>query len=337
MKKLLFSKIEIFLIIGFAVSTFAFAMTISTSYSKFNKVTEKNKFNDNYKYIQVDTQKEVKYIDGAEVVDEFNPVRLREIIYELNSIGYEKIILEPSMSNLLIGDITYINKIWPCSPGVDIIEENIIKGRSLTEEELIKGEKVAVINEEIGKLTTQKIDGDYIKIFDDEYRVVGVYGDTEFLKYSTIVPMNSLNFIDGEVVKANFLEYSSGNENIKAYNSQKLNISVSEIEPTPIIGYLKENVYEFKNSMYQILLGVVNLLLFSYFLAKGMKRKVAIMRVLGANNLVIFKEVLKVLLKISSIGLIIGLPLASIAIDYLKETFIYQYSEMNIVIGLITT
>ncbi|MGL5152351.1 MAG: hypothetical protein ACRC7N_17480 [Clostridium sp.] len=332
-----FSKIEIFLAIGFIVSTFAFALTISTAYSKYNKVTEKNKFNEDYGYIETSIQRDVKYIDGVEYVIEGEPVTLREIINGIKSTGYEKIILEPTMSNILIGELNYINKIWPCSSGINMLDGKIIKGRYLTEEELMKGDKVAVINEEIEKITTSKADGDYIEIFDEEYKVVGVYGNTEYLRYSTVIPLNSLNYLDKEIGRANFLEYSNENKDIKEHNGDKFNISVSEIQPTSVINYLRENVYELKGSIYQIVLGLVNLLLFSYFLAKGIKKKVAIMRVLGATNSIIFQEVFKLLIKISSIGIIIGLPIAGVTINFLKATFTHQYTEMNFPIALVTT
>jgi signal recognition particle subunit SEC65 len=154
-----YTKIELFLIIGFLVSTFAFSLTVSIVYSNYNKVTEQNRFNKDYRYLKIDTVHETKYVDGAEVVnkdeDKENP-SLSEIVDAVQEAGYKKIILKPFEDQIQIDNKFYINDIWPCSDGVDIESRNLIKGRYLTEEELMSNEKVAIIGFSLERLVEEK-------------------------------------------------------------------------------------------------------------------------------------------------------------------------------------
>jgi ABC-type antimicrobial peptide transport system permease subunit len=72
------------------------------------------------------------------------------------------------------------------------------------------------------------------------------------------------------------------------------------------------------------------LLLFSYFFAKNIREKVAIMKVLGAKNSDVFKEVFAKFIRISSIGIAAGLALSKITIDFMMKSFTSQYSAVNI-------
>lgn len=328
-----YTKIELFLIIGFLVSTFAFSLTISIVYSNYNKVTEQNRFNKDYKYLKIDTAHETKYVDGAEVVnkdeDKENP-SLSEIVDAVQEAGYKKIILKPFEDQIQVDNKFYINDIWPCSDGVDIESKNLIKGRYLTEEELMSNEKVAIIGFGLERLVEEKNGERYIKIFNEDYKVIGVLGNTEVFKYSSIIPIRSLYFISTKVPNVIFYENNISNIDIKEINLKNTNASEKEISRISVIDYLFKNVYELKNSLYQIILGVANLLLFSYFFAKNIREKVAIMKVLGAKNSDVFKEVFAKFIRISSIGIIAGLALSKITIDLMMKSFPSQYSAVNI-------
>lgn len=112
-----------------------------------------------------------KYVDGAEVVnkdeDKENP-SLSEIVDAVQEAGYKKIILKPFEDQIQVDNKFYINDIWPCSNGIDIESRNLIKGRYLTEEELMSNEKVAIIGFGLERLVEEKNGERYIKIFNEE-------------------------------------------------------------------------------------------------------------------------------------------------------------------------
>ncbi|SFD03096.1 ABC transporter permease [Clostridium uliginosum] len=328
-----YTKIEIFLMIGFLVSTFTFSLTISTVYSKYNKVTEANEFNKDYKHLDISGIHETRYIDGYEVIDEEDDkknISLLEIIDEVQKAGYKKIILNPLRDQIEIGNNFYTNDIWPCSDGIDIRSQNIIKGRYLTEEELNSNEKVAVIGSGMERVVEEKNGENYIKIFNEDYKVIGVLGDTEVFKYSSVIPIKSLYCINDKLPKVTFLEHNIDNTSIKEIDNKNITSAQSNISKIPVVNYLFKNAYELKNNLYQVILGITNLLLFSYFFAKSIRKKVAIMKVLGAKNWDVFKEVFAKFIRVSSIGIVGGLVLSKFTVDFIRQTFTSLYSEVNI-------
>ncbi|MBE6050309.1 MAG: ABC transporter permease [Clostridium sp.] len=334
-------KIEIFLIIGFMVSAFTFSLTISSIYSQYSKVIEKNKFNANYKTIEVNkVEKPKQRVDGYEIVDssdENDIFTLRECIDVVNKNGYNKIILNPMVDQIEEGNDFYVNTVWPCSAGIDIKSDSMVEGRYFTEEELSGNNKVVIIDSKMQRLTEEKEGEKYIKIFNEEYKVIGVIGETEVFKYSSIIPIKSLNCIDEELPRYIFMEYDESNKAPKEIADEDIRIIEDSIPKISVIDYLFENVIELKNNLYQIVLGIINLLLFSYFFAKGIKEKVAIMRVLGARNIHIFTDVFKKFLKIASVGIALGLLLSECTIGILRQAFEYEYSLINIQNVIITS
>ena len=319
-----YNKLNLFLIIGYLISSFAFSITISTVYSKFNKVTEINEFYSNYNMLNIS----IKNYDNEDMYSD--PIPLSKIINHINDAGYNQIILNPIQTQVQIGDNSYINDIWPCSSGIDIHSDNIIKGRYFDYDELNSNEKLAVIGFGLERIIEKREDGDYIKVFDDYYKVIGVIKDTELFKYSSIIPLKSLYFINDNISNINFLENYKQNTDIIDSIDTNILINKSPIYKVPVIKYLFKNVYELKNSLYQVILAITNLLLFSYFFSKSIREKAAIMKVLGARNIDVFKDIFGTFIRIASIGVIGGLLLSKITIDFMMKTFVSQYSSMNI-------
>ena len=207
---------------------------------------------------------------------------------------------------------------------------NIVKGRYLTEEELSSNEKVAVIGLGLERLIEEKDGEKYIKVFEEYYKVIGILGDTEVFKYSSIIPIKSLSIINSEPSQVSFLHYFKDNEVNEAISNRNILSNETIIPQIPVIKYLFKNVYELKNCLYQVVLGIINLFLFSYFFSDGIKEKVAIMKVLGARNIDVFKEVFIKYIKIATIGIIGGLILSKFTIDFMRQAFTYQYSSVNV-------
>ncbi|SFU86548.1 MacB-like core domain-containing protein [Clostridium sp. DSM 8431] len=327
-----YTKIDIFLIVGFLLSAFAFSLTISVVYTKYNKVIEQNEINKDYKLL------EINIVDKTEKKDEENNVNLKykkntsllEVVNEVQQAGYKKIILSPIETQIEVGNDSYINDIWACSAGIDMKRNNIVKGRYLTEEELSSNEKVAVIGLGLERLIEEKDGEKYIKVFEEYYKVIGILGDTEVFKYSSIIPIKSLSIINSEPSQVSFLHYFKDNEVNEAISNRNILSNETIIPQIPVIKYLFKNVYELKNCLYQVVLGIINLFLFSYFFSDGIKEKVAIMKVLGARNIDVFKEVFIKYIKIATIGIIGGLILSKFTIDFMRQAFTYQYSSVNV-------
>lgn len=236
-----------------------------------------------------------------------------------------------------MGNEFFINNVWPCSKNIDINSSKIVSGRYLTEDELKSDNKVAVIGSGMERLVEEKDGERYIKIFEEEYKVVGIIADTIMFRYSSIIPIKSLYCINKPLPKYTFLVKDIDKIETKNTGNKNMKIDICNIPKTPVVDYLFKKVSELKNSLYQILLGITNLFLFSYFFSKRIKEKVAIMKILGGTNIDIFKEVFFKFIKISSMGVVGGILLSKFVVDFMRISFPYDYSIVDMKNILITT
>lgn len=324
-----YEKTNIFLIIGYLVSVFAFSLTLSNVSSRYNQVTETNKFYKDYNTLNL-VQENIDFQDEKMSDSNNESLTLLKTINTLEEYGYKQLIFNPMQTQVEVNNNYYINDIWPCSAGINIHSTDIIKGRYFTNEELDSNEKLAVIGSGLERLIEKKAEEEYIKVFNEYYKVIGVINNTEVFKYSSIIPLKSLYFINEENPNATFLENSLNNTDILNIDNENLTIHKNSIAKVPVIKYLFKHVYELKNNLYQIALGLINLLLFSYFFSKNIKSKVAIMRILGAKNIDIFKELFTTFIKIASFSLLLGLLLTKFTVDFMSKAFISSYSPVNI-------
>ena len=83
----------------------------------------------------------------------------------------------------------------------------IVNGRYPTKEELLTGEKVVVLGQELRKLTERKNGNDYIVLCGDEYRVTGYLG----CKSSTVIDYSIFTYASslGDGLRKDVKEYGA--------------------------------------------------------------------------------------------------------------------------------
>lgn len=324
-KFLRISNIEFFLILGFFISAFSFSIIISSSYRSYRVVVEKNNFNKDYNMLSLKTKG--KEITGANVVD------------LLESKGVDNITTAQLITNFQVGDDFIVNRIIGVTKGFNIEKYDIIEGRNFTQEEKCSNKKIAIIGNNLKKYVVKVDDKSYIKVFDENYEVVGIMRDSEFLKEVSIVPIKSLYFIDNKYKQFNLLVGVNQLDKLNTSNFSEFEFSANNIPHVSVIKYLFRNVSILKDNVYGVLLGIINLILFSYFFAQNIKPKIAIMKVLGAKNIDVYKEVFGKITKISVLGIILGLIFSKLTIILINTTFArnYGYQSLNIYNILITS
>lgn len=316
MKKIFkINLIEFFLIIGFVISAFSFSIIISSTYRYYKTVVEKNTFNNDYKSLSLNLNTE--------------QLNLASFFNWLNKQGFHNSCTPMFATNIEVGDIFINNNIMGVSSGFNMNKYSTIEGRYFTENELNTNSKVAIIGDGLKKYTQKDKGIEYIKVFEEYYQVIGIINNSSYFKFVSLVPLNSLYFVNNKYTSFRQLvskDYVNKETPLKFDNAS---IEIKDIPTDSIISYLFQQVPSLKESLYSLCLGIINLLLFSYFFANGIKREISIMKVLGANNTHIFKEILSKLFIVSTLGIILGLILSYFTITLMNKGFPNSYGNLD--------
>lgn len=310
------TKVEFFLILGFFISTFSFSIIISSTYRHYSKISEKNRFFDNYNLVTIESKN--------------NIVKMSSVVNILEKSDIHNTSTHPMQTVFEFGNNFIINEVIGACEGFNIENYAKVQGRNLNDKDLNSNSRIAIIGEGLKKYAID-IDGKlYMKIFDESYEVIGIIKNSAFFMNSSIIPIRSLPFINNEYDEFNQLVHKDDINKLENISRDEFNISVREIPKEPIVKYLFKWVPNLKENMYGILLGIVNLILFSIFFANSIKRKIAVMKVLGAKNSHIYKEVLFNILKVSSLGILLGLLISNLTISFMSKAFVNMYSPIDI-------
>ncbi|SFB03854.1 ABC transporter permease [Clostridium frigidicarnis] len=239
--------------------------------------------------------------------------------------------IEKNRTAYLIGLYNYkeLNKILP-----------LLEGRFFTEEESMSSEKLALVGGNLADLIYMKNDKKYIKIEKEEFEVIGTIG-RKTLSYwglRIFTPVKSLpNDIYNSEYNSMGLFYPKRMLQEKNYfYDLKNNFSNKNIESIKINELSKEDgiasrVFNNNKSMYislifSILLALISILIFSTFWADGLKKNVAIKKILGADNLYIFKQLIYQMLILVIVSSIIAGILNLITLNFLEKLMLAQIS-----------
>ncbi|KOR25400.1 ABC transporter permease [Clostridium sp. L74] len=307
-----------FICIGLIISIYCLSIGTSLFNTNFNFLNDKNYiFKENF-IAQFGFKEKISIKDFVSNIEEID-----------NDNGFltSKFILEKGERiNYLTGVYNYknLNNIYP-----------LLDGRYFTNKESISNEKIALVGSEILDLTYIKNGYKYIDIDGESFQVIGIIG-RKTLSYwgiQIIVPVKSL--------PKKF--YNSKNENIEIFYPNNMlkqhkyfddlknvlknqNIDEIRIEKVPQESVLNK-VYDNNKAMYvslifSILLSLISIFTFSTFWSDGLKRNIAIKKILGANNLYIFREVVCQMLILVAISSIIASGLNIITLKFLEKVFI---------------
>lgn len=316
LQKLKISKIEFFLILGFFISAYSFSITISSCYRYYRIAVESNKFYDDYLL--------------TTLISKHSALNLSDYIKSFTDNDINDFSLNPIASHGEQKNVMTFNKVFLAGDGFDITKYADISGRYLNKDELKSNKKLAVIGEASNQYSIRHDDKSYVQLFNDLYEITGVIRNSNFFIDTSIIPIMSLGFEASTYESLSFLVNKTHFNSLKNLENSSLHISFKEIPQKSIVKYIVDNVPNFKEISYEIYLGLINLVLFSFFFANSIKSKIAIMKVLGAKNTDIFKELLSSILKLSTTGIVLGLLSSYITIHFMSTAFPRTYSPLGI-------
>lgn len=324
MHNLKLSKIQIYLIISFIISACSFSMLISSSFFDVYETYEQNIFNEKYDFISIcpkentnTTYKDISNMISQKITRDFTLGFTADIVDNASEYGKANVIVAAS-------DEFNINKFAKVS------------GKELTKDDLNSSKKIAIIGRSLKDSVTKENGKNYISIYQQKYEVVGIMPDSCYFNHSSIIPYKSLSFIKEKSPIYTFYINKDSTDRLALIDSDKYNISKK--------AYVKENplVHAFKQeetvklSFIQLIVGLINLFLFSIFYSVNIKRNIAIMRILGAKIKHILKYALGNIIKIATVGIILGLILSRFITKYLIIAYPRSFTSIDLFNVLLT-
>lgn len=311
MKKI-FSLSEIFIVIAITISIYCFSLVISLSYQDYLLAKEANNFNENLRVAQFNYEEDKIFSDK---------------INELEDMGIKNIMTSPITSQTIKEDSISANNVR------GVVGDYIFKYVKNTEDiELLKKtfndkDNVAIIGKGAEKYCKTVNDEKYISVFNNNYKVISIIVDNSFLKSSIFIPMKQLPFYNNKY--NNFL-FIFLNNDLQILKNDKSLSQIKNVPKQDMIKAITESP-KLKGNLLNLLIGILNLMLFSLFYCEKIKKRLSIMRILGGSNFYIFKEVGMSYLKLSIISLIIGIGLSNFTYYFSNNFFYGRMSPINYV------
>ncbi|MDY5911459.1 MAG: ABC transporter permease [Inconstantimicrobium porci] len=303
------SKLQIYLVISFILSTCSFSILISSAFVDVKNTIEENKFNSNYSLIGIrikNTEKtsyeKLNKIISTNITNNFTLGISIDVVDNQSEFGKE-------------------NKIIAAGKDFDISKYDSIEGRYLTKSELDSNKKLAIVGNSFKNDLITKGKKKYIIINKEKYEVVGILSQSIFFSNSSIIPHKSLT--SNKYSRDVYMYYidNSSVHKLNSLDTKKYYIFKNNyIAKNPFVNTFKKR-QTVQMSVLQFIAGFINLALFSIFYAVDMRKKTAIMRVIGAKKIHILKFLLSSVLKTATLGIIIGLFISSKVINYLNDAY----------------
>ncbi|SFU75391.1 MacB-like core domain-containing protein [Clostridium sp. DSM 8431] len=307
-------KIEIFLIMGFIISFYSFSMLIGYCSNSASEIIERNRFHRRYKDVEIAINNLEELESIEQMIDNIYDLGIRKFTSKYLTSAQEPV--KESQENVLR------NEVLGAYGSFDMGEYCEIEGRNFTSEETMSNEKIAIIGERVNDYIYEINNEKYIKLFNDDYKVIGILKNTKNFSRTTIIPFKSLNFINNNYDKFGFLVSKDEYKKLEELSKEKYSTEINAMPTKFIVSYLYQIEDVFRECIFQLILSLANLILFSVFIASDMKKDISIMKVLGCTNRDVFKEIIKKNIKVATIGNLIGIVLFKISSSIIDVAFV---------------
>lgn len=322
MKQNKFNTINIFLIIGFTLSIFCLSFIISSNYKNYKYVLEENQFYNNFNDFSIYLKKESKLSDITKMLEENN----------IHMYSTPQMIEETK-----IGADIYANKVMGISKGININKYTSIKGRNFTEEDFIENKKVAIIGSTLSRALDKEGNNEYIELYGEKYEIIGVIYDSDYLAFSSFIPINTMPYYNNLYESFFYWLDKEELEQLNYIDNNKINYSISNIPNKNIIEFVFNNSLIIEESIVDLTLCILALILFCIFYVYSIKKEFSIMRILGAKPKDILFENIKKLIPIYLISLILGLIISYGVVNMSNKYIDDMFASIDINNILITT
>ncbi len=314
-------KVYIFFTICFMITTFTFSIALSSVYPFYREAIETNEFLSNFKEVTIVTSTEEE---------------MEKICKEVESIGVDDFLYNKATYRKDVGNQIFYNEVTGCGTYSNIEKYIEISGENFTKEDLSRGAKKAIIGRGLEGLTVEEDNKRYLDIFGDKYEVISFIENTEEFFYASFVPMYSINIINNEYDMFKMLITNENIDKLKAMDKESYSISVREFPKVRILEFLLDRPTDLEDRALQLSICLINVMVFAYFFSKAIRKRISIMRVLGADGFIVFKEVFKNIISSSMVGAVLGLIFAQIIILYMQSINQNLYREITPLIALYT-
>ncbi|WP_160676764.1 ABC transporter permease [Clostridium sp. C8-1-8] len=190
-----------------------------------------------------------------------------------------------------------------CVSNTKMYDFNLLKGRDINNQDINKGEKIAVISYVYEDLCRKKGDKLFIDIDNDSYEVVGVLGNkysSSYYKLQIFIPYTAApqNWIDTNKVASQQFLLSSDNININVLKD-KFDIKQASFS-TPPVQKINYFLFSTKNDVIYFLtlslIAIVNIVIFSIYWVCKKQNQIGILKAIGystkATNALVRNELL---------------------------------------------
>lgn len=317
-----FKSTYLFLIIGFMISSCTISIAISSLYPFYSQINEKNRFLERYDLIKI-------YKEGTSL-------NISDIEEDIEKNSVTDYIFAP-INTEIIKDSGYIMcDLWVIPNGFDLKKSLEITNSKNIDGKFKSGRNYAIIGKNIKGLETEVDNKKYVDLFKKEYEIISEIGENEYFSSSVFVSSKVKEFKNKKFSSLNLLILKSDINKIENLSNEGYEVQIEEIKKEPILEVLKQIPLELERRAYELAVGILNLIIFSYFFSNSIKKDVAIKRVLGASNNYILKDILKRMFIIATIGTSLGVIMSSVIVQFMNSTNAMAYGEINL-IGIILT
>lgn len=296
MKRFFSNKINIYLSISFALAIVSLALIINRVLGPTRYLLDKEDFGRDFKSVTISNSQEVSMGEFLEGLSTDN-----NVIYG-----------NPVMSYVNNGQVEKSLIVYPTlEKQAYIFKNRKVEGEYLSSSNINRN--VAVIGKSLQDMCVLENGKKILEFeFDNEkfrYEVIGIINEDEYLNNSVFIPYESVyNTALGNIKSTQY--------NVLIPSKEDLNIRNTNFKIEGVNDYTKQSKLEIiaeqvkvmykdiQNLILCAILCVINSMIFSIFWVKSNKKKIAIFKVLGANNLYIFSYIFTKIIIIGLIGAI---------------------------------
>lgn len=215
------------------------------------------------------------------------------------------------------------------------------------EEDYRNGNKVAIIGENLRKLT-YKIKGEsYIDIQDIRYKIIDYIDNSERRQWigGAIIPVRSMSDeLLNKVGTINIYKESKVESEIDKIKEKLTNIDLVSLEES--LAYVLKQVWAYnsgaiKSLSFGILIGILNCIIASLFWSKDIRKNISIKKLLGASKRDIFFDIFYKLFIVNLIAFIISIFMVNTSLETIGSVYMtiikykFYYSSIAFIISIL--
>lgn len=258
-------KIKMLIGIGFAITTLCMSIIISAIFIDIKYAVSENEFNEKWNILNINLE-EVRSLEEIDSMIENDS----DIFLTTQNVDF-----------VTLNNEDYINKVMGVSKKTNIENYAKIEWRQDGEKIFYDKREGVIVGETLINELKQQGENKYIEIKGEKHRIVGVIKDSQYLSFSTFMPIERLK---NYKIKTDIISLYMPKDLKKSLESLKdVNYNITEIENKKIIKEVLTRSMTIKEDIFDFGISIIIVVIFGIFLVYIRKRDFSIMRLLGAK------------------------------------------------------